>query len=292
MERAYRLAAAAVRRRFAEQHPDYLDRLSRLSRSDIAVYSGAYDQVGRVLECLGLPAVTDPEPKNLPARIAFVNCSGHYQKDIAGAAAAFVAGGGMLVSSDWGLDQVLEKAFPGVLAWNRRSTGTDVISVEPYLDSVWSEVVVLGADPQWWLWGSHPIEVKDPERVRIEAASHDLLVQHNAPVVAARFSWEQGEVFHVISHFWARSSATPTLRHRGPGVDFLRTGMRLSEDGIAAVLGETKLAGDDVSFAVLQSAATATELVAQCCVRAVPNTQEQRTDPGNTRCPPNTPNLC
>ncbi|MGK7904377.1 MAG: hypothetical protein AB4352_23780 [Hormoscilla sp.] len=95
----------------------------------------------------------------------------------------------------------------------------------------------------------------------MEAASHDLLVKYKAPVVAVRFDWGTGHVFHVISHFWAKRSQTPTVRHQQPCTDFLTAGMRLSDRGIEKVLQETGIQ--------LQSAATATELVAQLCVGAI-----------------------
>jgi hypothetical protein len=268
METAYRVAAAAVRQRFAEQHPEDLAVLSRIEMGDVTAYSGSYDQAEEVLRCLGVPAAVDPDAEALSAKIIFLNCSSRYDPALTERIAGYVENGKWLVSSDWTLDYVLEKAFPSTIRWTRRTTGTEVISVEPYLDSLWSETVVLGADPQWWLWGSHPIEVVDGEKVRIEAASHDLLVRYSAPVVAVRFDWGKGHVFHVISHFWAKTSGTPTLRHRGPGIDFLRAGMRLSEEGIEKVLREAAVAQDTVNFAMLQSAATATELVAQLCARA------------------------
>ncbi|NEO57050.1 MAG: hypothetical protein F6K54_30670 [Okeania sp. SIO3B5] len=63
---------------------------------------------------------------------------------------------------------------------------------------MWSEVVVLGADPQWWLEASsHPIEILNP-KVTIEAASHDLLVRHKAPVVAVPFG--KRDRFFMLYH--------------------------------------------------------------------------------------------
>ncbi|MEM6404815.1 MAG: hypothetical protein AAF757_32090, partial [Cyanobacteria bacterium P01_D01_bin.116] len=84
-------------------------------------------------------------------------------------------------------------------------------------NSLWSEVVVLGADPQWWLeTSSYPIEILNPDKVKIEAASHDLLQSYNAPVVAVSFDWGKGHVFHVISHFWCKRTRALTPRHQAP----------------------------------------------------------------------------
>jgi hypothetical protein len=269
MTTAYNLAAAAVRQRFAEQHPEDLKVLEGIGRGGVAAISGCFDSVQEVLKRLKVPVTMDPANGNLDGPIAFVNCSSSYKDPLVKRLRGYVEEGGWLVSSDWALGHVIQKAFPNTVKWTGRATGDEVVSVEPGLDSLWNEVVVLGADPQWWLEGSsHAIEILDPEKVRAEAASHDLLVRYDAPVVAVSFAWGRGHVFHVISHFWHKRSRTPAQRYRGPGVDFLRQGMRLSEDGVAKVLREAKVQPDTVNFAALQSAATATELVAQLCVRA------------------------
>lgn len=265
---AYKTAALAVRQRWAEQHPDDLATLDGIRPGEVAVFAGSYDQAEEVFRCLGVPVAVDPDPVNLQANVVFVNCSNGYKFGLVENIARHVQAGKWLVTSDWALDGLLETAFPNTLRWNRKSTGTEVVSVEPSMESLWAETVVLGATPQWWLWGSHPFDVIDNDNVTIEAVSHDLLTRYDAPVVAAAFDWGLGHVFHIISHFWAKTTATPTLRHTGPGTDFMRAGMKLSEPGIAHVLHTANIAPATVNFAMLQSAVTATELVAGLCVRA------------------------
>lgn len=125
-----------------------------------------------------------------------------------------------------------------------------------------------GVTPQWWLWGSYPIEVLDRQRVRIEAASHDLLHAFDAPVVAVRFDRGAGHVFHVISHFRAKRSEAPTTRHSGPYTDFLAQAMRLRPEIIGDIAAAGDVGPDEVNVATLQTAVTAVELVAQLCVQA------------------------
>lgn len=272
MKTAYKVAAAAVRQRFAEQHPDDLAILKRISAGEVAVYSGTYDRVEDILGCLQVPVTMNPDAKKLKAKVVFVNCSNSYEQNLIYALRKKVAAGKWLVSSDWALGHFIAKAFPDMVGYNQGSTGDEVVSVEASLNSLWSEVVVLGADPQWWLEGaSHPIKVLNSEKVTIEAASHDLLARYNAPAVAVSFDWGRGHVFHVISHFWCKRSRTPTARHQGPCTDFLKAGMKLSEEGIKKVFGRLQIQPDTLNFAQLQSAATSTELVAQLCVRALKN---------------------
>ena len=270
MNKAYQVAATAVRQRFAEQYPDKLKILNGIRKADIAVYSGSYDHVEDILKCLKVPMTMNPDPRQTQAKIIFVNCSGSYKDSLINKLRTQVENGKWLVSSDWALGNFIAKAFPNTVGRNQSNTGDEVISVEASLNSLWSDVVVLGADPQWWLESSsHPIEVLDSEKVKIEAASHELLVRYNAPVVAVSFDWGKGHVFHVISHFWCNRSRTPTDRHRGPCQDFLKAGMKLSDEGIKKVLSQENITGNSLNFAQLQTAATSTELIAQLCVQAM-----------------------
>jgi hypothetical protein len=243
--------------------------LNKLRKQDVAVYAGSFDRVEDILACLNVPCTMNPDASKLDAQIIFVNCSSGYDKVLIEHLSQQVYEGKWLVSSDWALGRFIEPAFPGMVKFTGRATGDEVISVEPSLNSLWSDVVVLGADPQWWLEGSsHPIAILNSDKVAIEAASHDLLSRHSAPVVAVSFDWGKGHVFHVISHFWCKRSRTPTQRHQGPCTDFLKAGMKLSDDSIDKVLAIAQITSDTLNFAQLQSAVTSTELIAQLCIRA------------------------
>jgi hypothetical protein len=268
MEKAYQLAAAAVRQRLAEQHAADLEVLDEIGKGDLAVFSGSFDSVQEVLRRLKVPFTRDPSPAKLTAGLVFANCSSEPNPQLVERIEPHVRGGGWLVSSDWSLQNVVQAAFPNtVRRKGGKNTGNEVVAVEPALASTWSEVVVLGADPQWWLESSsYPIEVLDPQHVRVEAASHELLVRYGAPAVAVRFDWEAGHVFHVISHFWLKQSRVPHERYRRPCTEFLKAGMRLSDEGIERVLKQAKARPEDMTFAAIQSAATSTELIAQLCI--------------------------
>jgi hypothetical protein len=272
MKQAYAIAARAVCARLRAARPGDLDRVKALRRGEVAVFSGDYDQAEKVLARLKVPVTLDPTPSRLGSarskiKVAFVNCAKTRPQSLVEALTRFVERGGTLVTSDWALRDVIMPGFPETLRWNRRSTGDEVVSIEPLCESLWAETVVPGTCPQWWLWGSHPIEVVDRERVRVEAASHDLLVKYDAPVVAAAFDWRSGYVFHVISHFWAKRSAVAHGQHGEHWTAYLRDGLRLSPAAIDDVV-ERFGSSEDVSFAALQSAVSATELVARLCARA------------------------
>lgn len=260
MKTAYRLAAAAVRQRYAEQRPETLAKLDALTKRDVAVYTGVHDHVQEVLRILNVPHTMDP--KKLDQAIVFVNCTGQVKH--VDALESHARSGGLVVSSDWSL-RTIQKAFPGKIRKGSKSTQDEVVGVEATSESLWSEVVVLGTDPQWWLEGGSDSIVIDADDVSIEAASHEMLQRYDAPIVAVSFPWGAGHVFHVVSHFWLKRTRTAAGRHAGPAADFMRAGLRLSDEGIADVFAKTKIDPKAVSFASLQSAATATELVARLC---------------------------
>ncbi len=179
--------------------------------------------------------------------------------------------GGWLVSTDWSLANVVERCFPNTVGRKHGQNSNDeVVAVEPDLNSLWAEVVVLGADPQWWLESaSYPIDILDKEKVRVEAASHELMVRYEAPAVAVRFDWGDGHVYHVISHLWLKRTRTPNQpRYAEPCSGFLREGWdcrRSYREGARRYAKSER----DFNFATIQSAATSTELVAQLCIEAM-----------------------
>ena len=230
-----------------------------------------------MLKRLSIPFQLNAAARKLSgARIVFANCSSSGNKTVCSRAESFVREGGWLVSTDWSLANVIQHCFPNTVRHKPgRHSGDEVVAVEPNLDSLWADVVVLGADPQWWLEGSsYPIEILDTEKVRVEAASHELLVRYEAPAVSVRFDWGSGHVYHVVSHLWLKRTRTPNQpRYAEACTSFLRDGMRLSDGSIEKLLATARLKADDFNFATIQSAATSTELVAQLCIEAVARSQ-------------------
>ncbi len=276
MEYAYKVAALAVRRRMRDNRAEDLALLDSIGVGAVGVYRGTFDRVETILEFLGIRYVANPSRLRRP-NIIFANCSSSYEPELIGHLGARVREGAWLVGSDWALGHLIAPAFPGMVRKAVPATGDEVVSVEPALGSLWSDIVVLGADPQWWLEGSsHPIEVLDRDKVKIEAMSHELLQRYGAPAVAVRFDWGKGHVFHVVSHFWCKQSRTPTDRHCGPAGDFLRTGMGLDNRAIEEIFSEAGVDPEHLNFAMMQSAATTTELAARLCAEALRGARVQQ----------------
>jgi hypothetical protein len=171
---------------------------------------------------------------------------------------AFVAAGGSLFTTDWALRNVIEPAFPGTIAFNHQATRDDVVRIEvrerdnPFLRGVLDD----GGDPQWWLEGSsYPIRVLDPERVRVLIASRELGERYGEPAVAVIFRHGEGEVFHMISHYYLQRTELRSARHAQPAAAFA------AEQGVALSSAEVRqMAG--LTLSDVESAASSARLFA------------------------------
>ena len=196
----------------------------------MVVVAGCYDHVESVLGALEVPHVlVQPEQVDRlelrPEQLLIVNCPGQ----VSGAAIArirrFVEAGGSLFTTDWALKHVIEPAFPGVLAFSKRPTPDDVVRIEVRdHDNIYLQGVLDGQDdPQWWLEGSsYPITVVDEERVQVLITSRELGEKYGEAPVAVWFRWGEGDVFHMISHYYLQRTELRTERHARRGSQLLR----------------------------------------------------------------------
>ncbi|HBP23836.1 MAG TPA: hypothetical protein DEA08_39420 [Planctomycetes bacterium] len=256
MIEGYRSAAKLTRSRIAASRPEDLE---HLSQTQVVVVRGCYDQGGQVFDLCQIPATRIQAEQVAAARfnpdqILFVNCPGDIDARGLAKIESFVAQGGMLVTTDWALTNVIERVFPGTIAYNRRATGDDVVRVafeeveDPFLEGLLDE----NDDPLWWLEGSsYPIKVLDP-RVRVLVSSREMAEKYGeAPIVVA-FEVGEGIVYHLTSHFYLQRTETRTARHQaGAGAYASQKGVSLS----AAELSDpTSFAGS--SLTEVQSAYT------------------------------------
>ena len=169
----------------------------------------------------------------------------------------FVAQGGSLFTTDWALTHVVEKAFPGVLAYNGRPTADDVVRIEvcshdnPFLDGV----IEPGDDPLWWLEGSsYPIRIVDPSRVEVLLTSAELGRKYGEAPVAVLFKHGQGDVFHMISHYFLQRTELRDARQQAPAEAYA------AEKGVDAAPMQADLEG--LTVGEVETAASSTRWLA------------------------------
>lgn len=219
--RAYDAGGWAARRRMERDAPLDAEALTAVEAADIVVVPGSYDQVELVLQALELPhtpveGVHLPRVTLRPEQVLVLNCPGHLPGPAIRQVKEFVRRGGTLFSTDWTLRNVLEPAFPGILEYNDRPTSDDVVRIEihdrehRFLKGVMEE----GDEPVWWLEGSsYPIRVLEPDRVEVLLTSRELRAKYGEAPVAVTFRHGQGEVFHMISHYFLQRTELRSKRH-------------------------------------------------------------------------------
>jgi hypothetical protein len=139
--------------------------------------------------------------------------------------------GGSLFTTDWALKHMLEPAFPGVLEFKKAPTADDVVRIEVLdRDNIYLQGVLDGQDdPQWWLESSsYPISIVDRERVQVLITSRELEQKYGESPVAVWFRWGEGDVFHMISHYYLQRTELRTARHQsGAGAYFSEKGLEV-----------------------------------------------------------------
>ena len=220
-KRSYMVAANISKQRMMREAPLSAAALEAVETSDIVVVRDIYDHVEQVLEALDVPfkAVELDQFEQValqPEQLLIINCPGNISSRSIEKVRSFVEAGGTLFTTDWALRNVIEPAFPGILEYNERATGDDVVRIEvvdstsPYL----SGVLETGDDPQWWLEGSsYPIRILDSEKVKVLIKSKELGNKYGEDPVAVVFPQGKGEVFHMISHYYLQRTEFRNDRH-------------------------------------------------------------------------------
>ncbi|MBN2205111.1 MAG: hypothetical protein JW767_08835, partial [Thermoleophilia bacterium] len=235
--RAYRAAAQITREQLRRDAPEKARVLDAVEKSDVVVVRGCYDRVEDVLAALEVDftvcrAAALDRLALRPEQLLVINCPGQVSAHAITRIRAFVEAGGSLFTTDWALKHVIEPAFPGVLAFNERPTADDVVRIEVKdPDNIYLQGVIDGRDdPLWWLEGSsYPIRVVDPERVQVLITSKELGEKYGEEPVAVWFRWGEGEVFHMISHYYLQRTELRTERHgAGAAVYFGEKGVPMT----------------------------------------------------------------
>ena len=117
------------------------------------------------------------------------------------------------------------RAFPGHVCHNRRQTDDSVVRVETagaQDDPLIAGFLEDGRDPLWWLeQASYPIEVLDPQRVRVLIKSREVGERWGAEAVAVTFDEGRGTVVHLLSHLYLQRSDVRGARDAQPASTYL-----------------------------------------------------------------------
>lgn len=206
-------------------HPEF--NLSAQSGNAVIEVKGAWDNSAEILEALGIryQRIKGRELRGMPldgTKVMVVNCDGRVPRETFQAINSWVARGGYLITTDWALNELVEKAFPGNIAWNGKQTDGSVV-----------DALIVGPEPSrfqganvgratWKLdRESQMVKILNPRNVRVLARSFKLAqhdpnrVNHLDPdpnhwgILAVEFKHGRGRVLHLVGHYDYNS---PTFR--------------------------------------------------------------------------------
>jgi len=193
-----------------KSHPQFALSTTTMSREHVLEVRGKWDDSARTVRALGIPH-TVIRPGRLPdhpldqVQIMVINCAGDVPYQSLQQIRDFVARGGFLISTDWTLDGVIRRAFPGYVEWNGGKTDVGVV-----------DGTVVAQDPDltrslprrasWKLDdGSQTVRVINKQRVHVLVQSAMLARSGDDPdalgILAFWFAFGRGAVLHLVGHF-------------------------------------------------------------------------------------------
>lgn len=139
-----------------------------------------------------------------PLAVFVSNCTGEITSKDVEPLAWFVRSGGYLFGSCWALQETVEKIYPGAIR-KLPYKGQVIDNVESSVckpgSAFLADVMVPGCVPIYVLWGSHLIEVLDPDRVEVLIDSPWTEQKYGSGNMAAWFRAGHGLVLDSANHF-------------------------------------------------------------------------------------------
>lgn len=273
MKKAYELANALVRDRLKSEDAENLALLDTISGEDVVVVDGTYDHIHLVLESIGLPFLRVDHNGLMklllrPDQTVFVNCASNFPAEGARKLATFVAKGGQLITTDWALKNVLEAGFPGVVQFNGKPTGDEVVRIEivDKDDPAIAGFIDEESAPVWWLEGSsYPVKILDQERVRVLVRSKELGERYGEEAVIVRFQHGEGTVYHMISHFYLQRTETREAGQKQKASAY--AGVKGASAGTMAAWEAAEQADPNLDYGSVQAANTSVEFVSRTILK-------------------------
>ncbi len=189
-------------------HPEFALKTSAMPDESVINVKGQWDDSTKPLHALGIhyKSVGKGDLRNLPldnVKVMIVNCPGRVPEEAFQRIRDWVARGGYLLTTDWALADVLQRAFPGYVEFTGQKaeqTMVDAIVTDP------DPSLFAGAVPRaYWKVdaGSEMLRVLRPGAVHVLVRSNQLLSEDNdrQGILAVAFQFGRGKVLHLVGHF-------------------------------------------------------------------------------------------
>lgn len=189
-----------------ETHPGLPE---KLTKDEIIEVKGQWDDSGHALRSFGLPftrvtAQRFAEVNLDKTKVVIVNCAGELPNEAILSLRRYVAMGGSLLTTDWALSGVIQKAFPGYVEWNGGYTAARVVDAVEVSED---DAELLANTPPVAHWKldnkSQTVKIIRPGPVKVLVRSRMLMREDpsNLGVLAFTLDYENGQILHLVGHF-------------------------------------------------------------------------------------------
>lgn len=211
MDKSYKTASRLLQVQFT-QSPELAQQFGQLEKLVPIVVKGQHDHIEQIFQALDLryePATLDTLSNVNPApeRPIFINCSSSEpnRKTIT-LLNEHAHNGGIVITTDWCLHHIVEKAFPDYIRWTKTKTcsSDESFPVEFILDDLKEKHHDL--TPSWFVENSsYPLEILKGDEVKVLFQSLEFGKKYKCnSALAVGFPVGKGGVIHYVSHLYAQ----------------------------------------------------------------------------------------
>ena len=135
--------------------------------------------------------------------VVIINCAGNLSRDLLPAIQRYVYNGGYLLTTDWCLQNVIERCFPDFAQWNGDLSYSGLVNARVVDDSI--QLLANTVPSAYWYLDdkSQIIGYLNYDRVKVLVQSSDLarFDTNHMGVLAFTFNCGKGKVLHLVGHF-------------------------------------------------------------------------------------------
>jgi hypothetical protein len=192
----------------------------------VVVVRGSADHMEHVMQKAQVKyVVVDPEDlPQLPLhgqQVLMVNCTGEMSAAARERVRRFVTAGGFLYTTDHAVHYLVERAFPGYVKWNGKTSQEEIFAMEVgQTDRGLLKKIGNGGHPRWQLaGGGYLFDVVDKQKVDVLMTSKAVAQRYGGGagggVLGVRFRVGDGQVIHVTGHFFTQPGQAPEVASAG-----------------------------------------------------------------------------
>lgn len=185
----------------------FVEKIAAIGKNEIIEVKGKWDNAGHVLHSFGIPSAAsnakDLTEKTLEnAKVLIINCGAQLSKKNQLLIQDFVGQGGLLLTTDWALDDCISSCFPGFVKWSGEYSQAGVLN-DARIATRDVRFIRGAVSPSYWKLEdkSQLVQVLSPE-VEVLVASKSLADDSaGTGILAFLFPYEKGYVLHLVGHF-------------------------------------------------------------------------------------------